>query len=152
MSSHVPTTENKWSGKPYQKHDSYYVGSGGSNSVHSRLLKMAARAGYDDLVHAMVESGLRHGAGSDHVAALQAISEGFGLGGSEDRILAMQKLAAAAGLLDKKRGDLMGFGPVLGAAGGFYSTPEEKNQTVGDRLKGMLDYRRAQDERKAGNA
>lgn len=49
----------------------------------------------------------------------------------------MQKLAGAAGLLDKKRGDIHGYGN-LSASQGYYSSQEDKSQTVGDRLNELL--------------
>ena len=85
-------------------HGKYYAGNDHDRSVHSALLKMATDSGHDDLVHAMVESGLRHNKDGNHKEALSAIA--FGYNHSVNRVKAMQKLAEAAGVMDAKRSSL----------------------------------------------
>lgn len=115
------------------KHSQYYSSSAGSRSVHSALLAMAAAGGYDDLVRAMTEAGLRHHSDGKHDEALQAIVQGHAH--STNRILSMQKLSSAAGMLDKKRGELSAGYGVLNVP---YYGGTDRNQTVGDKLSEML--------------
>ncbi|HQS59654.1 MAG TPA: SNF2-related protein [Gallionellaceae bacterium] len=132
IDTHEPKSES-YGGK-YGKHSNYFLGDK-AKSVHAAILGLAASAGHDDLVHAMVESGLRHHKDGKHEEALQAIANGYEH--RPARIRAMQKLAGAAGLLDKKRGDIQGYGN-LSASQGYYSSQEDKSQTVGDRLNELL--------------
>lgn len=115
------------------KHSQYYSSSAGNRSVHSALLAMAAAGGYDDLIHAMTEAGLRHHPDGKHDEALQAISQGHAH--NPHQVLAMQKLAGAAGMLDKKRGEL---GDGYGGLNVPYYGGSGRDQTVGDKLAEML--------------
>lgn len=115
------------------KHRGYYVG-GGERSVHSALLQMAVNSGHEDLAHAMVESGLRHHPDGKHDEALQVLAGGSRPG--KDRILAMQKLADKAGLLDTARGAL--YTPSGGAYGVLNGNYATNTQTVRDALNEML--------------
>ena len=116
------------------KHSPYYTQQGEGRSVHSALLKMATDAGYDDLVHAMVESGLRHHPDGKHDEALQAISQGYNP--SKNRIIAMQKLADKAGLLDRERGSLYSYGgSKYGILSGNYTSD---HSTVRQHLDDLL--------------
>lgn len=115
------------------KHSQYYSSSAGNRSVHSALLAMAAAGGYDDLIHAMTEAGLRHHPDGKHDEALQAISQGHAH--KPNQVLAMQKLAGAAGMLDKKRGEL---GDGYGGLNVPYYGGSGRDQTVGDKLAEML--------------
>jgi len=142
MGKHQPQ-KTSTGGYVSDKHDSYYTKDTSGRSIHAILLSMAAGAGHGDLAHAMVESGLRHGKGVNHDEALRVISQGYGH--SENRILAIQKLAEKAGILDKTRAEI---GTDYGTIGANSQWDTNRTQTVRDRLAEMLASKRAENERK----
>lgn len=124
MDDFAPKAPMYGSVKLYNKHNSY-AWSGYEGSVHGALLRMAGNAGYDDLVHAMVESGLRHNPKGGHDEALQAISRYQFIGNSEHKLKAFQKLAEASGLAGKTRSEA---GALYGDMGS--SNQWEHNQSI----------------------
>jgi hypothetical protein len=145
IDDHVTRTTSA-GGYASDKHSSYFLGGSKSQkSVHSILLGLAAKSGHSDLVHAMVESGIRHGiphAKSDiHDESIRAIAVGWDY--NENTLLAIQKLAGKAGILDRERRE---FGSEYGALGSTnqWAPQNERAMTIGDRLTTMIDAKRAQ--------
>nr|WP_281720019.1 SNF2-related protein [Nitrosomonas nitrosa] len=90
---HLPKHE-----RGYEKHSSYFHGSRKDKSVHAALIGMTRDSGHDDLVAAMVESGLRHHKEADHKEILSDLHQGYG---HSDQVLKMMlKLAEASGIAD----------------------------------------------------
>ena len=75
--------------------------------------------------------------------ALQAISQGYSH--SENRIIAMQKLADKAGILDMTRGQI---GAEYGTIGANHQWDPDRTQTVRDKLAELLASSRAKAEKK----
>jgi len=101
---------NSFDPKLYNKHHQY-AWSGASGSIHGALLRMAQKSGYHDLVHAMVESGLRHNPKGDLDEAMSEVHGPYAT--SPDHIKAMQKLAEAQGIMDTDRIDLPSGHPLM---------------------------------------
>lgn len=96
---HLPQVE-VLGGRSLGKHNGYFHGSRHEKSVHAALIGMAKDAGYDDLVSAMVESGLRHYKEADHKEVLSQLHQDYG---HSDQVLKMMlKLAEASGIADMK--------------------------------------------------
>lgn len=138
MQDHLPTmTRHAYASA---KHSGYYLKDRG-RTVHSTLLGMAANSGHDDLVHAMVESGIRHKVDdtqTNHIDAIQALAQGYDH--KPARIRAMQKLADAADLSGKPRGVLQNMSGDFGVLGtrNYYLTDADKQATIGDKLGELL--------------
>lgn len=109
----------------------YFI-KNGHNQIHQALLEMANNAGHDDLVHAIADAGIRHHKGADHAVALNVLAQGYGH--SVDKVAAMQKLADAAGMMDRKRNQ----GFVAGSFAASQWNKEEGEQTVRDKLADMM--------------
>lgn len=141
------------SAKLYNKHSSYAWSSGYGGSIHSALLKMAGNAGHDDLVHAMVESGLRHNPKGDHDQALQAISRYQFIGNSEHRLKAFQKLAEASGLANKTRTEAgMNYGDMgTGSQWGYSHLGPAGQTTIRDHVATKLAEIEAHKQKEAKN-
>jgi hypothetical protein len=132
IDSFAPKTRLDSSAKLYNKHHQY-AWSGASGSVHGALLRMAQKSGHHDLVHAMVESGIRHNPKGDLDEAMSEVHGPYAT--SPDHIKALQKLAEAAGIMDTERADLPGGHPLKPS--GYYDS-SESFQTVRDHLNNRL--------------
>ena len=138
MQEHLPTmTRHTYASA---KHSGYYMKDKG-RTVHSTLLAMAANSGHDDLVHAMVESGVRHKVDDSQpsrLEALQALAQGYDH--KPARIKALAKLADAADLSDKPAGVLQNLSGNFGVLGGRngYMPDVMRQKTIGAHLSELL--------------
>ena len=138
MQEHLPTmTRHTYASA---KHSGYYMKDKG-RTVHSTLLAMAANSGHDDLVHAMVESGVRHKVDDSQpsrLEALQALAQGYDH--KPARIKALAKLADAADLSDKPAGVLQNLSGDFGVLGGRngYMPDVMRQKTIGAHLSELL--------------
>lgn len=119
-----------------RNHASYFVDNYDSKpTVHGKLLQMAGQSGHDDLVHAMVESGLRHNPKGNHDEALRVVVAS-GFAHSEDRLRAIQKLSEATGIMDTDRISLPSGHPLKAQT--YYGSTTEVG-TVRDYLNERLE-------------
>lgn len=102
LENHLPRNERSYG--TYEKHSGYFHGVRNEKSVHTALIGMAKDGGYDDLVAAMLESGLRHSIRSDPKEILSELHQGFKH--SRSVLGAMLKLAESAGIADMKAGNI----------------------------------------------